>query len=169
VKSAARILIFLAVEDWSEEEPAMSDANHANHVVCPACGAINRVPGDRAPDAAKCGACKAGLFAGEPVAVDSASFDRHVARNDIPVLVDVWAPWCGPCRSMAPQFERAAQLLAPDVRLLKLNADDEPAVAARYGVQGIPALLLFKNGRLAAQTAGAMDATRLVDWTRSHL
>jgi thioredoxin 2 len=143
--------------------------SQSKHVVCPACGAINRVPTDRSADAANCGSCKAKLFAGGPVEVDEAAFDRHVARNDIPVLVDVWAPWCGPCRSMAPEFERAAGLLAPDVRLLKPNADEQPSVAARYGVQGIPALLLFKDGRLRAQTAGAMNATRLVDWTRSNL
>jgi thioredoxin 2 len=138
-------------------------------VVCPSCAALNRLPGDRAADEAQCGACKARLFAGAPLAIDAAGFERHTAKNDIAVLVDVWAPWCGPCRSMAPQFERAAGLLEPDVRLLKLNADDNPEISARYGVRGIPALLLFHHGKLAAQTAGAMDAGRIVAWTRENL
>jgi thioredoxin 2 len=85
------------------------------------------------------------------------------------VLVDVWAPWCGPCRSMAPQFERAAGILEPDVRLLKLNSDEQPAISARYDIRSIPTMLLFKDGRLKAQTSGAMDATRIAAWARSNL
>jgi len=139
------------------------------HVVCPSCGAINRVPPDRAADGASCGSCKAKLFAHVPVDVDGAGFDRHLTKDGLPLLVDVWAPWCGPCRSMAPQFQRAAEMLEPDVRLLKLNADDNPAISARYGIRGIPALLLFKGGQLKAQTAGAMDTGGIVAWTRSHL
>jgi thioredoxin 2 len=141
----------------------------SKHIVCPNCGAINRVPGDRAATGANCGTCKAKLFAAKPLAVNAASFDRHTARNDIPVLVDVWAPWCGPCRSMAPQFERAAEILEPDVRLLKLNSDEEQAISARYNIRSIPTMLLFKDGKLKAQTAGAMDATRIAAWARSNL
>jgi thioredoxin 2 len=139
------------------------------HIVCPHCGSINRVPGNRSAVPAQCGTCKAKLFVGEPLAVDAASFDRHTAKNDIAVLVDVWAPWCGPCRSMAPQFERAAQMLEPDVRLLKLNSDEQPAISARYDIRSIPTMLLFKNGKLAAQTSGAMEATRIAAWARSNL
>jgi thioredoxin 2 len=141
----------------------------SKHIVCPHCGAINRVPGDRSATAANCGTCKSKLFAAKPLAVNSAAFDRHTSKNDIPVLIDVWAPWCGPCRSMAPQFERAAEMLEPDVRLLKLNSDEEQAISARYNIRSIPTMLLFKDGKLKAQTAGAMDATRIAAWTRSNL
>ena len=141
----------------------------SKHIVCPHCGAINRVPGDRSATAANCGTCKSKLFAAAPLAVDAASFDRHTGKNDIPVLVDVWAPWCGPCRSMAPQFERAAELLEPDVRLLKLNSDQQPAISARYNIRSIPTMLLFKGGKLKAQTSGAMDATSIAAWARSNL
>ena len=141
----------------------------SKHIVCPHCGAINRVPGDRSATGANCGTCKSKLFAAKPLAVNSAAFDRHTSRNDIPVLVDVWAPWCGPCRSMAPQFERAAEMLEPDVRLLKLNSDEEQAISARYAIRSIPTMLLFKDGKLKAQTAGAMDASRIAAWTRANL
>ncbi len=144
----------------------MSDSKH---IVCPHCGAINRIPADRSAAAAQCGSCKAKLFAGEPQAVDAAAFDRHIGKGDVPVLVDVRAPWCGPCRSMAPQFERAAQVLEPDVRLLKLNSDEQPAISARYDIRSIPTMLLFKGGKLAARTAGAMDAASIVRWTKSNL
>lgn len=143
--------------------------SESRHIVCPGCGAINRIPADRPAEQARCGTCKSPLFTGAPVAVDGAGFDRHAAKNDVPVLVDVWAPWCGPCRSMAPQFERAAQMLEPSVRLLKLNADENPEISARYGIRGIPALLLFRGGQLVAQTAGAMDAGRIVGWVQKHL
>ncbi len=127
------------------------------------------MPGDRSATDANCGTCKSKLFAAKPLAVNSAAFDRHTAKNDIPVLVDVWAPWCGPCRSMAPQFERAAEMLEPDVRLLKLNSDEQPAISARYRISSIPTMLLFKDGKLKAQTAGAMDATSIAAWARSNL
>lgn len=139
------------------------------HIVCPHCGATNRVPRERSALAAQCGACHRKLFDGHPAAVDPAEFDRHVATNDIPVLVDIWAPWCGPCRMMAPQFERAAEQLEPEVRLLKLNADEAPEISARLGVRGIPALFLLKGGKVLGQSAGAMDARAIVDFARRHL
>jgi len=147
----------------------ISEINGSKHIVCPHCGAINRVPGDRAAAQANCGTCRSKLFAAKPLDVNGAAFDRHTAKNDIPVLVDVWAPWCGPCRAMAPQFERAAQMLEPDVRLLKLNSDDEQAISARYGIRSIPTMLLFKDGKLKAQTAGAMDAGRIAAWAKANL
>ncbi|HVC52982.1 MAG TPA: thioredoxin TrxC [Stellaceae bacterium] len=139
------------------------------HVVCPHCGAINRVPEDRPATAARCGRCHRGLFEALPVAVDEAGFERHVADNDIPVLVDIWAPWCGPCRSMAPHFERAAAVLEPRIRLLKLNADAAPQTCSRLNVRGIPAMFLLHKGRVLGQTAGAMDADAIVHWARAHL
>jgi thioredoxin 2 len=139
-----------------------------HHIVCPHCGATNRAAADRAAQAV-CGACKARLFDGAPHETDEAGLDRHLARDEVPVLLDVWAPWCGPCRSMAPQFARAASLLEPEVRLLKINADEAPNVSTRLGVRGIPALFLLHRGQVLAQTAGAMPAEQIVRWTRQHL
>ena len=139
------------------------------NIVCPHCAATNRVPVDKPAQQARCGGCHRPLFDGHPAAVDGTRFARHRAANDIAVLVDVWAPWCGPCKMMAPMFERAAASLEPEVRLLKLNADEEQQTSAELGVSGIPALLLFRDGRLIARTAGAMDANRIVSWTRQQL
>jgi thioredoxin 2 len=139
------------------------------HIVCPHCAATNRLPAGKPAGEARCGSCHQALFEGHPVAVDAARFDKHRRNNDIAVLVDVWAPWCGPCRVMTPMFERAAAELEPEVRLLKVNADEEPQVAPQLGVAGIPALFLMRGGRVVAQTAGAMDTRRIVAWVRSHL
>jgi thioredoxin 2 len=139
------------------------------HIVCPHCAATNRVPTDKPMGEAQCGACHQALFEGHPVPVDAARFEKHRRSNDIAVLVDVWAPWCGPCRTMAPNFERAAQELEPKVRLLKLNSDEEQEVARELGVRGIPSLFLFKAGRVVAHTAGAMDANSIISWVRSNL
>lgn len=139
------------------------------NIVCPHCAATNRVPRDKPASGARCGACHRQLFDGHPVAADGASFDKHRRANDIAVLVDVWAPWCGPCRMMGPMFEKAAAELEPEVRLLKLNADEEQRISSELGVSGIPALLLFRGGRLIARTAGAMDTQRIVAWTRNQL
>jgi len=137
-------------------------------VVCPHCHAANRVPAARLADGGTCGKCKAPLFAGQPVDLDAGNFDRHVGRSDIPVLVDFWAPWCGPCRSMAPAFAQAARQLEPEFRLAKVNAEDEQALAARFGIRSIPTLALFRNGREVARQAGAMDQASLVRWVRSQ-
>jgi thioredoxin 2 len=139
------------------------------HIVCPHCAATNRVPVGKSAIEARCGACHQPLFDGHPAAVDAAGFEKHRRNNNIPVLVDVWAPWCGPCRAMAPIFERAAGALEPEVRLVKLNADEEPEVSGELGVSGIPALLLLRDGHVVARTAGAMDTQRLVAWVRSNL
>jgi thioredoxin 2 len=139
------------------------------HVVCGNCGRINRLPVERASKDARCGACHQLVFTGRPIEVDEQAFERHVAKNDIPVLVDVWAPWCGPCRAMAPMFERAAELLEPKVRLLKLNSDKAPAVSSRLNISGIPTLLLMSGGREIARQAGAMDARSIVAWTEAGL
>ena len=138
-------------------------------LVCPHCGALNRLPPQRPASGAKCGGCHAALFDAHPAAVDAAGLARHLRHDSIPVLLDVWAPWCGPCRTMSPMFERAAAALEPGVRLLKLNADEAPALCAQLGVQGIPAMFLFRAGQTIARTAGARDATAIVGWVQQHL
>lgn len=144
-------------------------AEDKEHVVCPACQKINRVAADRLGAHPKCGSCGAQLFQSHPVEVDPAGFERHTSANTIPVLVDVWAPWCGPCRMMGPMYERAARELEPRVRLIKLNMDNAPHVAARYGIQAVPTLMLLKAGKLIAQEAGARDSQGIVAWTRQKL
>lgn len=137
------------------------------NVACPNCATGNRI-GAGDPKSAKCGRCGAKLFSGAPVAMDDSEFDAHLKRSSVPVLVDVWAPWCGPCRMMSPHFAEAARLFEPHVRFLKLNADENQA-PARLGVRGIPALILFHNGREVARQAGLMTAEQLAQWLRQHL
>jgi thioredoxin 2 len=143
--------------------------NTAQQIVCGHCGKINRLPIERDPDAARCGSCHQPMFSGHPIEVDEAGFGRHVANSDIPVLIDFWAPWCGPCRSMAPMFERAAKALEPRIRLLKLNADTAPSVSSRLGISGIPTLLLMQGGREVSRISGAMDTQKIVGWTMAGL
>ena len=138
-------------------------------VVCSSCGGINRLPENRDAGAAKCGKCGERLFSGQPHDVDAATFDRHVARSSVPVLVDIWAPWCGPCLSMAPAYKTAAGQLEPDVMLVKLNSDNHPAVSERLGIRGIPTMILFSGGREIARTSGAMSAGQIVGWVRGKL
>ncbi len=143
------------------------------HIVCPHCDTINRVPREKlaasASGGGRCGQCHQALFDRHPVALDTARFEQHLAKSDVPLLVDLWAPWCGPCRAMAPEFERAAAALEPDLRLVKINVDEEPALAQRFQVSGIPALVLALHGRELARSAGARSAAQLVEWAKSQL
>ncbi len=139
------------------------------NVVCPHCRAVNRIPEARSATAAKCGDCHQPLFEGAALPVTATSFQKHIDRNDIPVLVDFWAEWCGPCKAMAPIFARAAKDLEPELRFLKVDTEAEPALANRYNVRGIPTMILFKNGQPAEQQVGAVGDQALRAWIREHI
>jgi len=138
------------------------------HLVCLHCHAINRVPVARIAQRPACGQCHQALFNGAPLELTAESFDQHLSRNDIPLLVDFWAPWCGPCKMMAPAFAQAATLLEPQLRLAKVNTEVEPGLAARYGIRSIPTLALFRNGREIARQSGAMGVQEIVRWVHSQ-
>ena len=144
----------------------MSDAPH---IVCPHCHTTNRVQRTDLASAPACGKCHQSLFTGTPLALDAVSFDRHVGRNQIPVLVDFWAPWCGPCLQMAPAFAQAARELEPQVRLAKLDTEAHQAIGARFAIRSIPTMVLFNGGAEVARVSGSMGAQDIQRWVRSVL
>jgi thioredoxin 2 len=137
------------------------------HIVCPHCNATNRIPTERLQEAPQCGKCHKPLFNGQPLEVTTATFKKHVERDEIPLLVDFWAPWCGPCKMMTPAFAQAAAELEPKVRLLKVNTEAEQQLGAQFNIRSIPTLALFHKGREVTRQAGAMGAADIVRWTQN--
>ena len=139
------------------------------HIVCPHCDAVNRVGQERLADQPVCGKCAQPLFVAKPLDVGSERFNKHISRNDIPVLVDFWAEWCGPCKMMAPAYHQAAQRLEPQLRLLKVDTENARDLSARYNIRSIPTLALFHGGREVARQPGAMDTGNIVAWAQMQM
>ena len=138
------------------------------HIVCPVCNATNRIPADKLGAAPNCGKCHQPVFRQQPLELTAASFQQHITRNDIPVVVDFWAPWCGPCKMMTPAFAQAAAQLEPGVRLARLNTEAEQMIGANLGIRSIPTMVLFRNGQEVARQAGAMGTADIVRWVRAN-
>lgn len=141
----------------------------STHVVCPNCAGTIRVPSDRLSDDPKCPSCRTPLFNGRPVELTDQNFDRHLLKNDVPIVVDFWAPWCAPCRAMAPAFEQTAAQFEPSARFAKVNTDEAQGIAARYAIRSIPTMIVFKGGQEVARQAGAMDPRSLGAWVSRSL
>jgi len=143
----------------------MSDKKH---IVCPHCSAVNRIPANRLADNPKCGKCKEPLFTGHPVELTDQNFAKFIAKSDVPVVVDFWAEWCGPCKMMAPAFAEASAQLEPNVILAKLNTEVAQQTAAQFGIRSIPSIIMFKNGKEVSRQAGALNTQQIIQWANSQ-
>ena len=139
------------------------------HIVCPHCNTVNRILSERLGQLPRCGQCKDALFTGHPLELTDQNFERHIARNDIPVVVDFWADWCGPCKMMAPSYAQAAVTLEPRVRFAKLNTEQEQFTAAQFNIRSIPTLIIFKSGHEITRKSGAMSDSDIVRWINTSL
>ena len=142
--------------------------SNPQHIICPHCDAVNRIPKSRLEDGPACGKCRKAIFNTKLLVLHEGNFKKHTTKNDIPTVVDFWAPWCGPCKMMAPAFEQASKKLEPYYRLAKLNTEDEQAIASRFRIQSIPTIAIFKNGKEIARQAGAMNTSDIINWVKAN-
>lgn len=139
------------------------------HIVCPYCDGTNRIPSDKTPNEAKCGRCKKSILDTTPIELSIKNIDQHIKKNDIPVIIDFWAPWCGPCKMMAPNFEQASRNFRARVRFAKVNTEEQQSIAGHFNIRSIPTLILFKDGKEIDRVSGALDANQLAQWINSKI
>jgi len=139
------------------------------HIVCPYCNGTNRIPASPIPDEAKCGRCKKSLLDTKPIELTSENISQHLEKNDIPVIIDFWAPWCGPCKTMGPNFEQASRSFKGKVRFAKVNTEDQQSLGGHFNIRSIPTLILFKNAKEVDRVSGALDANALIQWINTKL
>jgi len=142
--------------------------SNKKHIVCPQCLAVNAIPSERLGDNPKCGKCKAPLFRGHPIELTDQNFSKFIAKSDIPIVVDFWAEWCGPCKMMAPAFAEASKQLEPNIILAKLNSEVAQQTAAQFGIRSIPSIIMFKNGKEVSRQAGALNTQQIIQWAQAN-